>query len=45
MEVAFDSKTVIGEDGQVTFDRVWFQDRVDMCMFSSQCDSVKGNRG
>jgi COP9 signalosome complex subunit 6 len=34
MEVAFDSKTVVGDDGQVQFDRVWFQDRLDMCMFS-----------
>ena len=33
MEVAFDSKVVVGDDGQVQFDSVWLQDRLDMCEF------------
>jgi COP9 signalosome complex subunit 6 len=32
MEVAFDSKMEVGADGQVQFDKTWFDDRLEMCM-------------
>jgi COP9 signalosome complex subunit 6 len=31
MEVAFDSKVVVGADGQVQFDSEWFKSRLEMC--------------
>lgn len=43
MEVAFDSKVVVGSDGQVQFDREWFQDRLNMCALPSSCaEAVEG---